>query len=257
MCDAGGDYRGKPSAEQILSQIDYMVRAWFPDGHIPAAKFKIQFARMGEPAFNPAVLEALEQLPMRYDAPGLMPSLSTIAPHGTDRFFARLAEIKQRLYARGRFQLQFSIHTTDGARRDRLMPVRKWSFDKIAAYGRDFWQPGDRKITLNFALARGMPAEPDVLLRHFDPERYLIKVTPLNPTCHAAENGLLSLIDAERPEQAQQAIQDLSRAGYEVIVSIGEVEENLIGSNCGQYVLKYLESGQNVEAGYSYEVFPV
>jgi 23S rRNA (adenine2503-C2)-methyltransferase len=257
MCDAGGDYRGKPSAEEILAQIEYMVRAWFPDGHIPATKFKIQFARMGEPSFNPAVLEALEQLPRRLDAPGLMPSLSTIAPHGTDKFFAGLTEIKQRLYPQGRFQLQFSIHTTEHESRERLMPVRKWSFEKMAAYGQGFWQPGDRKITLNFALARGLPADPDVLLRHFDPDRYLIKVTPLNPTCHATENGLRSLIDPERPEEARAVIENLSRAGYEVIVSIGEVEENLIGSNCGQYVLKYLESGQNVEAGYSYEVLPV
>ena len=257
MCDAGGTYRGKPSADEILAQVDYMVRAWFPDRRIPAAKFKIQFARMGEPSFNPAVLEALERLPDRFDAPGLMPSLSTIAPHGTDGFFERLAPIKNRLYPDGRFQLQFSIHTTDRSARDRLMPVRKWSFERIATYGREFWQPGDRKITLNFALPRGMAAEADVLLNYFDPARYLVKLTPLNPTCHAAQNGLSSFVSAERPEAIEAFVEQMSRAGYEVIVSIGESEENLIGSNCGQYVLKYLESDRNVEAGYTYQVVPV
>ena len=67
MCDAGGHYGGKPNAAEILHQIDYMVDEWFPGRVIPSRKFKIQFARMGEPAFNLAVLEALEQLPGRYD----------------------------------------------------------------------------------------------------------------------------------------------------------------------------------------------
>ena len=46
----------------------------------------------------------------------------------------------------------------------------------------------------------------------------------------------------------------LTDAGYDVIVSIGEVEENEIGSNCGQYVLKYMESEKSLKDGYTYEV---
>ncbi|MBM3153340.1 MAG: radical SAM protein, partial [Chloroflexi bacterium] len=29
ICDAGGQYQGKPDAEEILAQIDYMVRRWY------------------------------------------------------------------------------------------------------------------------------------------------------------------------------------------------------------------------------------
>lgn len=257
ICDAGGKYRGKPSAAEILAQIDYMVQAWFPDGRIPAGKFKIQFARMGEPAFNLAVLDALQELPRRYAAPGLMPSLSTIAPHGTDAFFERLLDIKNLLYSNGRFQLQFSIHTTDAVLRDKLIPVRKWTFAQMAAYGERYHRPGDRKITLNFALAQGMPVDAAVLLRYFEPARYLIKITPVNPTCQAVKNGLISYIDPQNPDSANSLAQRLVDAGCEVIVSIGEAEENLIGSNCGQYVLKYLESGQPLEDGYTYQVHRV
>jgi 23S rRNA (adenine2503-C2)-methyltransferase len=254
ICDAGGQYQGKPSAEEILEQIDYMVHRWYPDGRVPAAKFKIQFARMGEPALNMAVLDALEELPHRFDAPGLMPSISTIAPHGREPFFERLMEIKNRLYANGRFQFQFSIHTTDARLRDQLIPVRKWDFDQMAAYGKRFFHPGDRKITLNFALAEGMPVEPEVLLRYFDPARYLVKITPVNPTCQAIKNGLASYIDPYQPESRNDVTSSLAEAGYEVIVSVGEVVENHIGSNCGQYVLKYMESRQAVDGGYSYAV---
>lgn len=254
MCDAGGHYRGKPNAEEILSQIDFMVDEWFPGRVIPSQKFKIQFARMGEPAFNLAVLEALEQLPNRYDAPGLMPSISTIAPQNTDVFFNDLIDVKNRLYSGGHFQFQFSIHTTDLELRDQLIPVNKWSFEEMATYGEQFYRKGDRKITLNFALADGNPADPDVLLRYFDPSRYLIKITPLNPTSYAIQNGLTSHIDPYHPDTAKKLARRFAAVGYQVIVSIGEAEENKIGSNCGQYVLNYLESKQQIQDGYTYQV---
>lgn len=254
FCDAGGGYRGKPTAEEILRQVDHMVYRWYPDGRVPAKKFKIQFARMGEPALNMAVLDALEQLPSRYDAPGLMPSVSTIAPHGVDAFFERLLDVKDRLYAGGRFQFQFSLHSTDEAARDRLIPVRKWSFEQMATYGERFQRAGDRKITLNFALAEGLPADPSVLLRYFDPARYLVKLTPVNPTIRATQNGLATHINPYHPESGQAVAQAMAAAGYDVIVSIGEVEENEIGSNCGQYVLQYLNSQQAVRDGYTYQV---
>ncbi|MEW6027973.1 MAG: radical SAM protein [Chloroflexota bacterium] len=254
FCDAGGDYRGKPTAEEILAQIDFMVEQWFPDGIVTASKFKIQFARMGEPSLNMAVLDVLEELPRRYRTSSLMPSISTIAPRGRDAFFERLIDVKNRLYPGGQFQFQFSIHTTDAARRDQLIPVRKWDFARMAAYGEKFHRTGDRKITLNFALASDAPIDANVLLHHFDPARYLIKLTPVNPTSRAMKNNLSSFIDPVRPEMAETVTRPLLEAGYEVIVSIGEVEENEIGSNCGQYVLNYLESGVAVKDGYSYHV---
>ncbi len=251
MCDAGGQYLGKPTAKDILSQIDYMVDKWYPDRRVPAGKFKIQFARMGEPTLNRMVLDVLEALPSRYDAPGLIPSLSTIAPKGADAFLERLLDIKNRLYPNGRFQFQFSIHTTDVNLRDWLIPVRKWDFTQMAAYGDRFHRPGDRKLTLNFALATDMAIDPDVLSRYFDPEHYLIKITPLNPTYQAQRNGLTSYVDPyKQPERDEIGVQ-LAKRGYEVIISIGAIEENQIGSNCGQYVLNYLKSKVPVEDGYT------
>ena len=75
ICDAGQFYHGRLSEDELWAQLDYLVKSRYPDSKVPAGKFKIQFARMGEPAFNPAVLAVLQQLPQRYDAPGLLPSL--------------------------------------------------------------------------------------------------------------------------------------------------------------------------------------
>ncbi len=254
MCDAGGFFTGKLTEQEIFAQIDFLVRKRFPDGVIPSRQFKIQFARMGEPSLNPAVLAVLEGMPARYQAPGFMPSISTIAPLGGDAFLERLLEIKQRLYAGGRFQFQFSLHSTDEALRDEIIPVRKWSFQQMADYGERFYKPGDRKVTLNFALAQGVPLDPQVLLRYFSPEKFLVKITPLNPTYRASENRLSSYIDPDNGSSDYQVVSRLENAGYHVIVSIGEVEENRIGSNCGQYIRRHLEARQRLAEGYTYEI---
>ena len=45
FCDAGGDYKGKLTAQEILEQIDYMVNRRFNGPKIPVDMLKIQFAR--------------------------------------------------------------------------------------------------------------------------------------------------------------------------------------------------------------------
>ena len=254
MCDAGGHYQGKPTKEQILAQIDFLVRKHYPDGIIPAKQFKIQFARMGEPTLNPQVLNVLDELPELYKAPGLMPSISTVAPKGCDDFLERLMEIKFNRYSNGYFQFQFSIHTTDEDLRNQIIPVKKWSFAQMKAYGERFYSPGDRKITLNFALAQDMPVDPAVLLNNFDPDKFLIKITPLNPTYQAMENQLSSYIDPSIADHGYEIVETLKNTGYQVIVSIGEVEENLIGSNCGQYIKRHLAATSPISDGYTYSV---
>jgi 23S rRNA (adenine2503-C2)-methyltransferase len=256
MCDAGGHYHGKPTRDEILAQIDFLVDKRFPDRLIPCEQFKIQFARMGEPSLNSQVLDVLLELPHRYQAPGLMPSISTVAPAGTERFFNRLLEIKQENYNNGHFQFQVSLHTTDTEVRDRYIPVKKWSFAQIAEFGQRFFTPGDRKITLNFALAQSTPVDPAVMLSFFDPDKFLIKITPLNPTYRARENALVSYVNPLSAGQKYELIQVLQDAGYQVILSIGETEENRIGSNCGQYLRTHLSSELPIEDGYTYQVKP-
>ncbi len=254
FCDAGGDYRGKLTAEELFQQIDYPVRRRYPSGSVPVKKWKVQFARMGEPALNPAVLTVLDELPSRYDAPGLLPSVSTVAPASSDKFFRDLLSIKRRLYGGGSFQLQFSLHTTDDQRRDELVPISKWSFGQIADYAKDWYEAGDRKVTLNFALAEDSTLDPEVLLRHFSPERFLLKITPLNPTFAAKAAGLASYINPDRPDENDPRLTHLREAGYRVILSIGEREEDRIGSNCGQYIRRYLADNADLPGAYDYSL---
>ena len=54
------------------------------------------------------------------------------------------------------------------------------------------------------------------------------------------------------PHQATKykVIEDLQKIGYEFILSIGELSENAIGSNCGQFVNRYLNSQNSMDDAY-------
>ncbi len=241
MCDAGTFFGGNLSVQDALEQVDWMVAEHYPRGDVTTSKLKVQFTKMGEPALNAAVLEVLEALATRPYAHKLWPSISTVAPARREPFFERLLAVKERHFV-GRFQLQFSLHDTDERRRQELIPTRLWSFAQIAAYGRRFLSPGDRKITLNFALASLDALEPAALAASFDPEHFLVKLTPLNPTYRAQETGLSHPQDevrAEGPELGRLVL-ELRQRGFEVIVAIGAPIENEIGSNCGQFVRRHL-----------------
>jgi len=116
--------------------------------------------------------------------------------------------------------------------------VKKWDFKEISDYGERFYKKGDRKITLNFAVAKGFPVDTKIVAQYFNPDIFLIKITPLNPTYNVEENDLKTLFDSEG-ETANELVRSFKEQGFEVILSIGELEENKIGSNCGQYIMRY------------------
>ncbi|MGA1793038.1 MAG: radical SAM protein [Thermoplasmatota archaeon] len=229
MCDTKDYYMGNPTTQELLSQVDFLVKKRFPDGRIPTSKFKVQFARMGEPALNPNVIEAIRAIPERYDSPGYMPCISTIAPAGSDDFFSKLINLNHDLF-RGRFQLQFSIHSTNERQRSEIMPVAKWGLTKIAMYGEEFFT-GGRKVSLNFALAPDNEFDPDVISELFDPDVFMLKLTPVNPTDQARLHNIVRE-DLKEEEVPQMGI--LRDRGFYVVLSIGDLRENHIGSNCGQ-----------------------
>jgi 23S rRNA (adenine2503-C2)-methyltransferase len=242
MCDAGRRYQGNLSSSEILAQVERVVAA---NGRDPnaCAKFKVQFARMGEPALNDEVLRALWQLKDRY--PSVIPCVATVAPDGRARWFATLLGLRD--YFRD-FQLQFSVNSTDPAQRDRLMPYPKMPWEAIARFGRSFYRPGQRKPVLNFAVGAGWELDAGVLARCFDRRWFAVKLTPLNPTANGNSNGLGDdgfaddgFADGGLAAQLLESrARELSARGFDVIVSVGNPEENRIGSNCGQAVWRHI-----------------
>jgi 23S rRNA (adenine2503-C2)-methyltransferase len=242
MCDAGGVFRGNLSAAEMLAQVRTVVADNDTD---PAgcAKFKIQFARMGEPALNPQVITALREISALY--PGAIPCIATIGPWNCGRWLSELLIVRDLFRD---FQLQFSVNSTDEALRDVIMPYPKIMLAELAEYGQSFYRPGQRQAVLNFALQPQWTLDAEALRRTFDPRYFAVKLTPTNPTVAGSENGLelsesVDFINRTMEEKARS----LEKQGFMVIRSVGELEENRIGSNCGQAVKSYAESRAEYE----------
>lgn len=241
FCDAGSNYAGDLTTDLILEQVSRVLERHPTELRERCAKLKVHFSRMGEPALNENVPEALDRLPALIPTPGLMACIATIAPVGSERWFDRLLEVKRRHYD-GRFQIQFSINSTDPEWRRRLMPFPHLALDEIAALGRRFFVPQDRKVVLNFALARNVPVDAAVLGSLFDPAIFMVKLTPLNPTVHGADEGLATALLPHDPAGARELAREIERHGFDVVVSIGDEREDQIGSNCGQAVRKLVRA---------------
>lgn len=238
FCDAGQFYEGPLSVDEMMEQVDYIVTKWSPDREITSDKFKVQFARIGEPSFNDAVLDTIVKIKEVYDPKTFMPCISTVAPAGRKRWFDALAELNNEIF-KGEFQLQFSIHSTDEEHRDFLIPVNKMSLEEISDYGEEFFC-GGRKIALNFALNGKNPIDVETLSSIFDQGSFAVKMTPLNPTLQAEKNDLVNVF-SEEGWQEYPVIDDLRSEGFDVYPSIGDLRENRIKSNCGQVLLSYLD----------------
>ncbi len=90
------------------------------------------------------------------------------------------------------------------------------------------------------------------LLDLFDPNIFFIKITPINPTVSSKNNGLKTYYTSK--EEEHTIIENIKKAGYDAMLSIGEVEENKIGSNCGQHILNYISSGKKFDEAYTYKL---
>lgn len=244
MCDTKGYFNGDPTLDELLSQVGFLVGKRFPDGHIPTKKFKVQFARMGEPALNPNIPRAVELIGDIYDSPGYMPCISTTAPDGCGGFFDSIKELNHDLFM-GRFQLQFSVHSTDRRQRDSLIPINKWDLESISRYGEEFFV-GGRKVALNFAMAPENRLDANVISGLFSPEVFMVKLTPVNPTQQALMNDLVreDLVEEEIPQ-----ICSLRDNGFQVVLSVGDPRENSLGSNCGQLAALWKKAFDGTDAG--------
>jgi 23S rRNA (adenine2503-C2)-methyltransferase len=218
----------------MLDQVRWVLDR-HPEDPGRCAKLKVHFARMGEPALNDAVLDAVAALPEATGAPGLWCCVPTVAPRGRNRWFDRLIDEKEARH-RGRFQLQFSVQSTRASDRARLIPIPHWSLDEIAAYGVRFVRPGDRKAVLNFALAEDVAFDPAAIRDRFDPAAFAVKITPVNPTARGAASRFRTVLRSDAEARVRGAAEDLVSRGFDVVWSVGDPREDRVGSNCGQAV---------------------
>ena len=151
-----------------------------------SSRLNVHFARMGEPTWNPEVLESARWLKDHVDPEyRVHPVVSTMMPKRNiwlRTFIHTWMRIKNRLYT-GNAGLQISINSTSEDERTTMFGGSALRLAEISQVMAGII-PAGRKITLNFAVA-GFEINPETLLDFFPPEYYVIKLTPKHKTTAA------------------------------------------------------------------------
>jgi 23S rRNA (adenine2503-C2)-methyltransferase len=201
-------------------------------------RLNVHFARMGEPSYNPFVLDCAKWLKLHLDSEyNIHPVVSTMMPNNNiwlKTFIHNWMRIKNRVYG-GNAGLQLSINSTDELQRGNMFNWKACRLDEIAQIMEGI-VPTGRKITLNFAVAN-YTIEPEYLLRFFRPEWYVCKLTPMHKTKAALSIGLETHGDYTSPEPYLELEDKLKRAGYDVLVFIASNDEDSGRITCGNAIL--------------------
>lgn len=201
-------------------------------------RLNIHYARMGEPSYNPNVLDATKWLKTHIDPEfKIHPVVSTMMPKHNQwlkTFVHTWMRMKNRLLE-GEAGLQLSINSTNEKERELMFNGNASSLESIAKIMEGII-PNGRKITLNFALA-GYEIDPQILLKYFDPDDYIVKLTPMHKTAEALSNGIETSGDYSTFEPYAEDEKRLKDAGYDVLVFIASEDEDLGRITCGNAIL--------------------
>lgn len=162
-------------ADEIVSQIQFILDQNQDVNPRDCMEFKINYTRMGEPFLNiEAVQETIAQVDARF--PNTHHYVSTIGVRNSD--FS---------WIRNNITLQFSVHSFDETYRDWLIPFpRKMSLEEIGQVRTQ----STLKTTINLTLVREDDFSIQELKRWFDPKVHFVKLSPINPNCVSDANSM-------------------------------------------------------------------
>lgn len=206
-------------------------------------RLNIHFARMGEPTWNPSVLDFglhlhSEIRPFLGDSL-IHPVISTMLPKNNKNLYQFLSDwvyIKNNIF-KGDAGLQFSINSTDDEQRDYLFSGNSLSLVEISEIGKDLPMPIGRKYALNFALADNSIIDGKRLRELFDPEKFMCKITPLHRTASCESNGIATTDGYELFTPYKAVEEDLKANGFDVIVFVPSYDEDNGLITCGNAIL--------------------
>ena len=201
-------------------------------------RLNVHLARMGEPTWNPNVLDFAKWMKEHIDPEFTVhPVLSTMMPSGNEWLKTSIhtwMRIKNRVYG-GNAGLQLSINSTDDDERAYMFADGALSLFDIYRV-MDGVVPTGRKIALNFALA-DWTIDAELLGKLFPPEFYMCKLTPMHRTATAEANDIRTDDGYCSYYPYRQHEQNLKDVGYDVIVFLPSIEEDLGRITCGNAII--------------------
>jgi len=206
-------------------------------------RLNIHYARMGEPTFNFNVINhangLLKEVRPYINRSHVHPVVSTMLPRKNKRlieFLQDWCEIKN-LKFRGSAGLQFSINSTCDKQREEMFSGNSLTLDEISQIGYILPDPIGRKYTLNFALADHYEINAEKLIKWFNPNKFMVKITPLHLTNNCKENSIETTGGYNYFTPYKKAEESLKKYGFDVLVFIPSIEEDESRITCGNAIL--------------------
>lgn len=231
-------FKGNCSKAEMLSEITTGIAL---SGITKGERLNIHFARMGEPTFNPEVIETAKAAYHIFgnDFASYHPVVSTMMPKGIghDKLYSFLKKWVETGYEFGGedgFGLQFSINTLNESDRNVMFNNLSLSLKEIGAIIRELPAPKKRKFTLNFAVTSKSNLDSDIMDMLFDKERCIVKMTPIHETNKAVDSGYEIVKDFSIYEKFEKP---LLEHGWDVIVFVPSQEEDSDRITCGNSLI--------------------
>lgn len=247
FCDVPNvKWRGNATFEDLKRQV-YNAISLFPNVKY-TERLNLHFARMGEPIFNEAVFEfakwAVANKRLIKDEADLRievfhPVLTTSLPKKFKRLeknILRWCHIKNDLY-NGQAGLQFSINSTSEEQRSEMFSDMQLHLKDLSEIASRMPEPISRKYCLNFAYSTDFEIDAKYLRSLFDPEKFMVKITPIHNNNACRENGIQTIggYDSYRPYARPE--QELKEQGFDVLVFVPSDDEENGLVTCGNVIL--------------------
>jgi len=201
-------------------------------------RFNVHYARMGEPTWNPAVLDSAVLIKYALSDFHVHPVVSTMMPaknKNLEHFIWKWCQIKNDYYG-GEAGLQLSINSTSFRERNEMFSENALHLAHISEMMKRMERPKGRKYTLNFAIA-GYEIDASFLSSLFNPDDFICKLTPMHKTTSALNNGIETDGDYTESYPYEEDEYNLKKAGFDVLTFIASKEEDESRITCGNAVL--------------------
>lgn len=247
FCDVPNvPFKGNATFEDMKAQLYSAIRLF------PTIKYterlNTHFARMGDGAFNKHILEfALWMYENKWQIKkdtGL--SIETLHPVFTTMFpkvevaksiiTSWVENIKLEVY-NGQAGLQLSINSTNEDQRTEMFKGMQTPLVDIAEFVRQLPEPVGRKYCLNFALADGYETDGDYLATLFNPDFWMVKITPIHNNTKCEENNIKTKDGYHSFTPYKAAEESFKAAGFDVLVFIPSQDEEDGIITCGNAIL--------------------
>lgn len=138
---------------------------------------------------------------------------------------------------KGNAGLQFSVNTTNDNLRKELFSNNSLTLEEISKIGDMLDEPKGRKYALNFALGDNFEIDAEKLRYLFNPNKFMVKITPIHITNACKENNIETKNGYFDYSPYREIENELIKVGFDVLVFIPSIEEDTSRITCGNAIL--------------------